>query len=154
VNTCVRGSANYTYISNNLNAFAYNYAAGDGNSEISKNIQKYNIKMESECKSHSITSNQNYLLFIEKFNLINSSYHDHWFESDLLSSCIDSNDVKVEYLNECCDITIANDPYYYYHSNGPCSVLVGDGGVYYGTRTNLCPIDIITGIYLSIYLSI
>ena len=102
---CVHHAANDSLLSAQVTAFAFNYAATDGNAALASGMQDYNARVADYCASNGEPSVQAYDSSTQAMINVNQSRQANWNQFQLLSSCVNLTAVDAWFASACCGST-------------------------------------------------
>ena len=73
IDTCVKHTANDTFVSMNLKSLAFNYAANTGNMDLSSGIAEYNLRLNNYCSSQISDTSSSYAQMLSRLYAANDS---------------------------------------------------------------------------------
>ena len=99
---CVHHAANDSLLSAQVTAFAFNYAAADGNAALASGMQDYNARVADYCAAHGEPSVQDYGSSTQAMVSVNQSRQANWNQFQLLSACVNLTAVDEWFASACC----------------------------------------------------
>jgi hypothetical protein len=99
---CVHNTKNETFISAKLFSLAFNYAASDGNSQLTKGMQAYNTQSSNYCVENQGNSANVYNNYLQAVSNTNQSFQSDVSSMSVLSACVDTAAIGFMFQAACC----------------------------------------------------